>query len=112
MWIARDKNGALHLFGGVHPWRSDEKWDGDCFMSLDRKDCPELKWEDDPIEVEMFIRPSLKTMVKACDESLGNLMQTNPDCYIFKGKDNMNAYSDGWMDCYDWLTKTMTKKIS
>lgn len=63
MWLVRDKDGKLKLFAKVKPWRdydcsdeeqhwiTDEPTNTECL--LDSSLFPELKWEDEPIEVEI-----------------------------------------------------------
>lgn len=68
MWIARDIVGNLLLFR-VKPFRTDTTWwferpedinerdyeaMSKLWMSLDSNLFPELKWEDEPVEIEMF----------------------------------------------------------
>lgn len=59
MWVARDKSGCLHLFsnkpvrhliGDFEYWRREEPYST---ISLPNSLYPELKWEDEPIEVEL-----------------------------------------------------------
>lgn len=55
-WVARDKNGNLHLFEMeptrlIHRW-----WDRDYHSTgLDESDFPDLKWEDEPVYVKLPI---------------------------------------------------------
>ena len=54
-WVARDKNGVLSLYHS-NPERDGNSWDGLYFMRrIDRDNFPNLKWEDNPIEVELEI---------------------------------------------------------
>lgn len=55
-WIARDENGRLHIFE-VEPYRISHRWWDRDYQSaaLDNKDFPELKWEDEPINVKLAI---------------------------------------------------------
>jgi len=53
MFVARDKNGSLWLHNGFpyktfDEWKSSEDW-----MSLNADLFPELKWESEPLEVEL-----------------------------------------------------------
>ena len=64
MWIARDKDGGLYCYENK-PWRQeidkiwldspiyqDYKYDGSgCVEQLDTNLYPDLKWENEPIEV-------------------------------------------------------------
>lgn len=70
-WVARDEDGGLHLFVEVpkryrrrgvfevNPgvWSLNE-WHGTHTLCLDRKSFSDLKWEDEPREVELVIRES------------------------------------------------------
>lgn len=60
-WIARDSTEGLGLYGekperiNNYEWRSDSE----SYMNLTyepKAKFPELKWEDEPIEVELLIR--------------------------------------------------------
>lgn len=55
-WVARDENGSLHLFE-VEPSRIMHRWwDRDYHSTtLDKKDFPDLKWEDEPVYVKLPI---------------------------------------------------------
>lgn len=59
MWIARDKNGSLWLYN-EKPIRNEEEEDwtiatptDTAVGTLDTNMFPELKWEDEPIEVDL-----------------------------------------------------------
>lgn len=57
MWVARDKNGTLKLFDSM-PKRGElcgEWFNAWCFK-LNNDLFPDLKWEDEPIEVELKIK--------------------------------------------------------
>lgn len=55
-WVARDENGSLHLFE-VEPSRIIHRWwDRDYHSTtLDKKDFPDLEWEDEPVYVKLPI---------------------------------------------------------
>ena len=76
LWVARDKNGFLFAYGGK-PTRCDnqKEWIGLFFSSMKNAYFPELKWEDDPIEVEL--RPTI-TDIEAKAEEYANSV-TNKD---------------------------------
>lgn len=84
MWVARDKYGDLHLFenkpdrcnkiGGQYSgdktidispcsWSIKNPYDGfyltGGFIEIDSKLFPELTWEDEPLEVEIFFKNKL-----------------------------------------------------
>ena len=58
LWVARDKNGFLFAYEDK-PTRCDirKEWIGCFFSSMKNSYFPELKWEDEPIEVEL--RPAI-----------------------------------------------------
>ena len=57
-WVARDKDGTLVLYG-QKPDREIVNWD-DCgtdeHICINRNMFPYLKWEDEPIEVELLVK--------------------------------------------------------
>lgn len=59
MWVARNKDGWLVLFNSK-PIRGDEFWYTDSrdddSMPIDSSLVPDLKWEDEPIEVEIVAK--------------------------------------------------------
>ena len=58
LWVARDKNGFLFAYEGK-PARCDnqKEWIGRFFSSMKKSYFPDLKWEDEPIEIEL--RPAI-----------------------------------------------------
>lgn len=55
-WVARDKNGELHVFE-VEPRRTNDYWwdrDYDS-LSLNKEDFPEIEWENEPVRVKLTI---------------------------------------------------------
>ena len=58
LWVARDKNGFLFAYEGKPARRDNQKeWIGRFLCSMKNSYFPELKWEDEPIEVEL--RPAI-----------------------------------------------------
>lgn len=60
MWIAKDKDGSLWLFENK-PVRKKYDWNDSNSDFMEISDTtglllPELKWEDEPIEVELTIK--------------------------------------------------------
>ena len=55
-WVARDKNNDLHYFE-VKPTRLETSWYDRDYISIwiDSSEFSELRWEDDPIKVELLI---------------------------------------------------------
>jgi hypothetical protein len=53
-WVARDKDGTLY-FHWEKPEREGDEWLGFTGMSILGGLLPDLKWEDEPIEVELPI---------------------------------------------------------
>ena len=71
MWVARDKNGTVWLYTNK-PIRSSmfSRWNVDSensllhtneWMEIDRDLFPDLKWEDEPIEVELIKKGNNET---------------------------------------------------
>ena len=54
LWVARDKDGNLFAYNDK-PTRCDNQreWLGRFLCSMKNSYFPELKWEDEPIEVEL-----------------------------------------------------------
>lgn len=55
MWVARDKDTSLTLFTGLKPVRSEEHgwwWMDENLWKIDPSLFPDLKWEDEPIEID------------------------------------------------------------
>ena len=63
-WVARDKDGEnpseLAIFTGLSPNRLQRAgwWEnrGDSWMAIPDDMFPDIKWEDDPVEVELIIK--------------------------------------------------------
>lgn len=55
-WVCRDKDGALCLYY-ENPMRGKEEWFGNYNCHLPEYSFPSLTWQDDPIEVEIIIKP-------------------------------------------------------
>lgn len=58
-WVARDRNGSLSLFQGYPERQENLGYWRDCQdeFGLADTDFPSLTWQDDPIEVEITIKP-------------------------------------------------------
>lgn len=57
MYIARDKNGTLWLYS-EKPHRGFGVWFSDSanMMMINSEEFPQLKWEDEPIEVKLIFQ--------------------------------------------------------
>lgn len=66
-WVARDKHGSLSAYTGKPPVRSNIQWE--CapdigedvktdFFGLPRTAFPDLKWENEPVRVEVGVATS------------------------------------------------------
>lgn len=53
-WVARDENGEIYAYED-YPEKDSEMWIGSNSMLLDRKSFPNIKWEDEPMEVKVTI---------------------------------------------------------
>ena len=71
-WVARDKNGFLFVYEDK-PTRCDirKEWFGLFFSSMKNSYFPELKWEDEPIEVEL--RPAITDLDAKAQEYANNV---------------------------------------
>ena len=67
LWVARDKNGFLFAYEDK-PTRCDNQreWLGRFLCSMKNSYFPELKWEDEPIEVEL--RPAITDLDEMANE--------------------------------------------
>ena len=56
-WVARDRNGEISVYED-YPERDSngQFWLASGYMSIDEKSFPDLKWEDEPMEVEVTIK--------------------------------------------------------
>lgn len=72
LWVARDKNGFLFSYEDK-PTRCDnqKEWIGCFFSSMKNSYFPELKWEDEPIEVEL--RPAITDIEAKAEEYANNV---------------------------------------
>lgn len=55
-WVARDEDGTLCLYY-KKPMRGKEEWFGNYDRQLPEGTFPSLTWQDEPIEVEIQIKP-------------------------------------------------------
>lgn len=56
-WVARDEGGGLYLHT-IRPRKGAMEWHGDRQpLTLPLNSYPSLTWQDDPIEVEITIKP-------------------------------------------------------
>ena len=62
VWIARDMSGDLAAYTVAPPTRSKVQWE--CtpdpktdteFFALPKEACPQLRWEDEPLEAEVTV---------------------------------------------------------
>lgn len=74
-WVARDKNGSLFAYEDM-PKRYDNKkeWFSAKFLfSMENSLFPDLKWEDEPIEVELHpVITDLDAKAKEYADSITN----------------------------------------
>ena len=77
LWVARDKNGFLFAYEGK-PARCDnqKEWVGRCFSSMKNSYFPDIKWEDEPIEIEL--RPTI-TDLEAKAQEYANSVNDNEE---------------------------------
>ena len=67
LWVSRDKNGFLFVYEDK-PSRCDNKkeWIGRFLCSMKNSYFPDLKWEDEPIEIEL--RPAITDIYEKANE--------------------------------------------
>ena len=73
LWVARDWVGMLYAYFNK-PIRDTvwKEWDSDkVSLSIDDSFLPELKWEDEPIEVEL--RPAITNLEAKANEYADNV---------------------------------------
>ena len=73
LWVARDWSGMLYAYFNK-PIRDTvwKEWDSDkVSLSIDDSFFPELKWEDEPIEVEL--RPAITNLDEKAQEYANNV---------------------------------------
>lgn len=63
MWVARDKDGTLCCYFYERPKRLTNWWldSFERYIIMDKEKFPDLKWEDEPIEVELIKKESNET---------------------------------------------------
>ena len=72
LWVARDKNGFLFAYEDKPTRRDNQKeWLGRFLTSMKNSYFPELKWEDEPIEVEL--RPAITDIEAKAEEYANNV---------------------------------------
>lgn len=55
-WVCRDEDGTLCLYY-TKPMRGEKEWFGNYDRQLPEDSFPSLTWQDEPIEVEIEIKP-------------------------------------------------------
>ena len=71
-WVARDIDGYIFAYNGK-PTRCDNQKEciGRFFSSMKNSYFPELKWEDEPIEIEL--RPAITDLEAKAEEYADNV---------------------------------------
>ena len=90
-WVARDKNGFLFSYEDK-PKRCDNKkeWFAEKFLSsMENSYFPELKWEDEPIEVEL--RPAITDLEAKAEEYANNVTDNEEIRELI-----INAFKEGY----------------
>lgn len=90
LWVARDKNGFLFAYEGK-PTRCDnqKEWFGRFSSSMQNSFFPELKWEDEPIEIG--IRPTITDLDAKAKEYANNVTDNEEIKELI-----INAYKAGY----------------
>lgn len=62
MWIARDKDGTLCVYPYEKPRRITNGWidSFEIYIIIDKDKFSDLKWEDEPIEVELVRKEDMR----------------------------------------------------
>ena len=77
LWVARDKNGFLFAYGDKTTRCDNQKeWIGRFSNSMKNSYFPEIKWEDEPIEIEL--RPAI-TDIEAKANEYANSVTDNEE---------------------------------
>ena len=73
LWVARDKNGFLFAYEDKPTrWDIRKEWLAEKFLfSIENSFLPNLKWEDEPIEVEL--RPAITDLDAKAQEYANNV---------------------------------------
>jgi len=58
LWVARDEDGSLYAYGDK-PILCRIEWIGLLFGSMKNSYFPNLTWKDEPIEIEVELRPAI-----------------------------------------------------
>ena len=90
LWVARDKNGFLFAYEDK-PTRCDirKEWFGRFLSSMKNSYFPELKWEDEPIEVEL--RPVITDLDAKANEYANSVTNNEEIKELI-----INAYNAGY----------------
>ena len=90
LWVARDKNGFLFAYEGK-PARCDnqKEWIGRFSNSMKNSYFPELKWEDEPIEIEL--RPTITDLYEKANEYANSVTDNKEIRELI-----INAFKEGY----------------
>ena len=90
LWVARDKNSFLFVYEDK-PTRCDNQreWLGRFLCSMKNSYFHELKWEDEPIEVEL--RPAITDLDTKAEEYANNVTDNEEIKELI-----INAYKAGY----------------
>ena len=90
LWVARDKNGFLFVYEDKPTrWDKRKEWIGRFFSSMKNSFFPELKWEDEPIEVEL--RPAITDLDTKANEYANNVTDNKEIKELI-----INAFKEGY----------------
>lgn len=90
LWVARDEDGFLFAYKDK-PKRSDnqKEWFGWFLFSMKNSYFPELKWEDEPIEI--VIRPTITELDTKAQEYANNVTDNKEIRELI-----INAFKEGY----------------
>ena len=90
LWLARDKNGFLFAYEDKpERCKNQREWLGRFLCSMRNSYFPELKWEDEPIEVEL--RPAITDLDAKANEYANNVTDNEEIKELI-----INAYKAGY----------------
>ena len=107
MWIARDKNGRLFLYY-TKPKRRKDNWHekGTPYLQMERTQFPDLKWEDNPIEVKL-VPSAAEVIVLPSEEEIND--KAIDIAMRICGDDYWRDCEEGFVAGVDWLKSKIAK---
>ena len=97
MWVARNKDGFLGLYSWCPERYNEEQWSKEYWireMRLPRDMFPDLKWEDEPVEVFLITGEDYKLLQKKKEEDRREYLEslTPIEREIIKGRNKVELF--------------------